>query len=83
MRDQERSTGLPPRYAIRLDDLQPWHRIEAACYRCNRIRVLKLSVIKRGRPGHTRLMDIEHKLRCTACGRRGDHALTVSLAPRD
>lgn len=83
MRDQERSTGLPPRYAIRLDDLQPWHRIEAACFRCNRKRVLKLSPIKRGRSGHTRLMDIEDKLRCTGCGRRGDHVLTVSMAPRD
>jgi hypothetical protein len=82
MGDQERSTGLPPRYAIRLDDLQPSHCIEAACFRCNRKSVLKLSAIKRGRSGSTRLIDIEDKLRCTGCGRRGDHVLTVSVTAR-
>ncbi|HUN47397.1 MAG TPA: hypothetical protein VMU85_12785 [Stellaceae bacterium] len=77
------STGLPPRYAIRLRDLQVWHRIEAVCFRCNRKRELTLARLSRGRAPHDRLIDVEKKLRCTQCRRRGDHVLTITIAPRD
>lgn len=69
-----------PRYAIRLEDLCAWHRIEAAYFHCNRKRMLKLSAIVRGRPPSTRLVDLEGKLRCKRCGRLGDHVLTVGRA---
>jgi hypothetical protein len=82
-REQEKDTGVPPRYAIRLEDLRAWHRIEAACFRCNRKRTLKLPAIMRGRPPRTRLVDLERKLRCTRCGRRGDHVLTVIVVPSE
>ena len=36
-----------------------------------------------GRPNFTRLTDLETKLRCRQCGRRGGHSLSVSLRPRD
>jgi hypothetical protein len=83
MREQEKDTGLPPRYAIRLEDLRAWHRIEAACFHCNRKRVLELSAIMRGCSGDARLVDSERKLRCTRCGRRGDHVLMVGMVPLD
>lgn len=77
------SIGLPARYAIRLEDLQPWHRIEAVCFRCNRTRELTLARLKRGRSPRDRLIDVETKLRCTNWRRGGDHVLNVTVAPRD
>lgn len=74
---QDQDPGLPPRYASRLEDRRPWYVIEAACYRCNRTQVISVAALTRGRPPHTRLVDLESKLRCTRCDRRGDHVLTV------
>jgi hypothetical protein len=74
---------VPPRYAFRVEDLRAWHVVEAACGGCRHRAVIEHASVSRGRPGSTRLADLERKLRCRRCGRRGGHTLTVSLRPRD
>ena len=73
---------MPPRYAFRLDDLRAWHVVEAACDSCRHRATLDHASLTRGRPSSMRLTDLETRLRCQRCGRRGGHTLTVSLRPR-
>jgi hypothetical protein len=74
---------MPPRYAFRLEDLRAWHVVEAACGGCPHRAVIQHARLSHGRPGSTRLADLEMKLCCRRCGRRGGHTLSVSLRPRD
>ncbi len=78
-----RAEGQPPRYAFRLEDLRQWHIIEAVCWQCNRTAVIRHDVLKRGRPLHARVVDLEAKLRCKECDRRGGHSLSIRSMPRD
>ena len=73
----------PPRYAFRLEDLRAWHVVEAACPHCRHRAAIDHAHLGRGHPPYTRLADLEMKLRCRLCGRRGGHALSLSLRPRD
>jgi hypothetical protein len=74
---------LPPRYAFRLEDLRVWHLVEACCPICRHRSVIDHARLTSGRPNHTRLVDLEGKLRCRRCGHRGGHTLTVRMRPRD
>lgn len=74
---------MPPRYAFRLEDLRAWHVVEAAWDSCRHRAVIEHASLTHGRTGSMRLADLETKLRCQRCGRRGGHTLTVSLRPRD
>ena len=82
MPEQSENT-LPPRYAFRLEDLRAWHIVTAWCVGCGRTVVLAHETLWRGRPRHTRLVELERRLRCTRCGERGTHRLAVTLAPRN
>jgi DNA-directed RNA polymerase subunit RPC12/RpoP len=79
----ERNENTPPRCAIRLDDLRPWHVIVATCAVCGRRVQIRLAILQHGRPPYTRLLDLERKLRCRSCGNREGNTLTVSKAPRN
>ena len=79
----ERSKNIPPRYAIRLDDLRPWHVIVATCGACGRRTRIDARLLQHGRPPFTRLLDLERKLCCGSCGNRHGNTLTVSMAPRN
>jgi hypothetical protein len=74
---------MPPRYAFRLEDLRVWHLVETTCPSCRHQAVINHASLTHGRPNHARLVDLEPKLRCRRCGRRGGHTLTVRLRPRD
>ncbi len=73
--------GLPPRYAIRMEDLKRWHRIVVRC-QCGHVGVIPAPRLKFGRPGYSRLKDLELRFRCKGCGTRGDHSVTIESAPR-
>ena len=73
----------PPCCAFRLEDLRAWHVVEAACPHCRHRAAIDHAHLGRGHPPYTRLADLEMKLRCRLCGRRGGHALSLSLRPRD
>jgi hypothetical protein len=81
--DVERSKNIPPRYAIRLDDLRAWHVIFATCAACRRRTHIDARLLQHGRPPYTRLLDLERKLRCGSCGNRQGNTLSVSMAPRN
>jgi hypothetical protein len=79
----EQSKNIPPRYAIRLDDLRAWHVIVATCGACRRRARIDAWLLQHGRPPFTRLLDLERKLRCSGCGNRQGNTLSVSMAPRN
>jgi hypothetical protein len=79
----EQSKNIPPRYAIRLDDLRPWHVIVATCRACGKRAHVNAAILQRGRPAYTRLLNLERKLRCRSCGNGQGNSLTVSMAPRN
>jgi hypothetical protein len=79
----EQNTNLPPRYAIRIADLRQWHVITVSCPTCGHKGRVQRSALSQGHPAHTRLMDLERKLRCTACRNRQDNRILVSMAPRE
>ena len=79
----ERSKNIPPRYAIRLEDLRAWHVIVATCAACGKRAHIDARLLPHGRPPYTRLRDLERKLRCSSCGNRQGNTLSVSMAPRN
>ena len=72
-----------PRYAVRLKDLGRWDRLEAVCLRCRNKSVLDPARLLRRRPGYTRIVDLEAKLRCRACGNRNGNTLRTGRLARD
>jgi hypothetical protein len=79
----EQRGNIPPRYALRLDDLRPWHVIIASCAACRRRAHVAAALLQHGRPPYTRVLDLELKLCCTGCGNRRGNTLTVSMVPRN
>jgi hypothetical protein len=75
--------NIPPRYAIRLDDLRAWHVVFATCAACGKRTHIDAKLLQRGGPPYTRLLDLERKLRCTSCGNRQGNNLTLTMAPRN
>jgi hypothetical protein len=81
--DVERNKNIPPRYAIRLDDLRAWHVVFATCAACGNRTHIDARLLQHGRPPYTRPLDLERKLRCSSCGNRQGNTLSVSMAPRN
>jgi hypothetical protein len=79
----EQNKNIPPRYAIRLDDLRAWHVIVASCAACGRRTHIDARLLRHGRPPYTRLLDLERKLRCGSCGNHQGNTLSVSMASRN
>jgi transposase len=79
----EQNGNIPPRYAIRLGDLRRWHVITVTCPTCGHKGRLQAAVLGRGQPPHTRLMDLERRLRCRHCGNRDGNRLLVRMAARE
>jgi DNA-directed RNA polymerase subunit RPC12/RpoP len=79
----ERSKNIPPRYAIRLEDLRAWHVVFATCADCGKRTHIDAGLLQHRRPSYTRLLDLERKLRCTSCGNRQGNTLSVTMAPRN
>jgi hypothetical protein len=74
---------VPPRYALRLEDLRVFHHVRASCHACGHKAIIPNAALLHGRPGYTRLADLEGQLRCRQCGARGRASLEVELRPRD
>jgi hypothetical protein len=77
------SPTVPPRYAFRLEDLRAFHLVRASCHACAHKAIIPNAMLLQGRPGYTRLMELERLLRCRRCGARGRAALEVVFRPRD
>jgi hypothetical protein len=79
----ERNKNIPPRYAIRLDDLRAWHVVFATCVACGKRTHIDARLLQHRRPPYTRQLDLERKLRCSSCGNRQGNTLSVSMTPRN
>jgi rubredoxin len=77
------SPARPPRYAFRLEDLRAFHLVRADCRACGHKAIVPNAALTQGRPGYTRLVDLERRLRCRKCGTRGKTSLGVEFRPRD
>jgi hypothetical protein len=73
----------PPRYAFRLEDLRAFHLVRVSCHACAHTATIAPAALQRGRPGYTKLMAVEGRLRCQKCGARGKATLEVVFRPRD
>ena len=73
----------PPRYAFRLEDLRAFHLVRASCHACGHKAIVPNITLVQGRPGYTRLMELERQLRCRNCGARGKASLDVEFRRRD
>jgi C4-type Zn-finger protein len=54
-----------------------------SCPTCGHKGRLDVTALGDGRPHHTRLMDLERKLRCSSCGNRQDNRILVTMASRE
>jgi hypothetical protein len=79
----EQTGNVPLRYALRLDDLRPWHVIVASSAACRRRAHVASALLQHSRQPHTRVLDLERKLCCTGCGNGRGNTLTVSMAPKN
>jgi hypothetical protein len=79
----EQSANIGPKYAIRLRDLRQWHRITARCFRCSHTYEFTADFLAWERPKHTRLTELEPKLRCTRCGNHQGNTLAVRAMSRN
>jgi len=72
----ERSKNIPPRYAIRLEDLRAWHVIFATCAACGRRIHIDARLLQHGRPPYTWLLVALICLSpaCRLTGRRASRA---------
>jgi rubredoxin len=77
------SPTMPPLYAFRLEDLRAFHLVRASCHACANKAMIPNAALQQGRPGYTRLTDLERQLRCRKCGARGRASIEVVFRPRD
>jgi ribosomal protein L37E len=80
---QEQKANIPPRYAARLSDLGPYHMLSASCPFCGHKARKRLWQITADLPPHTRLADIEDRLRCMRCGSRWFATLLVTATKEE
>ncbi|MGH6917599.1 MAG: hypothetical protein ACREJ0_07830 [Geminicoccaceae bacterium] len=80
MREQKENI---PYYAFRLDDLRAWHVVVAICGQCRHEAPVRQPQLTGGRPGYTRLRDLEPRLRCRRCGNTRHNRFSVGIARRD
>ncbi|MEP3921140.1 hypothetical protein [Ascidiaceihabitans sp.] len=57
--------------AVKIDDLRDWHALRATCVRCGHAGYINACVFRRLYPRYIRLIDTEHRFRCTSCNVRG------------
>jgi hypothetical protein len=77
------SPTVPPRHAFRLEDLRAFHLVRASCHACAHKAIIPNAMLLQGRPGYTRLMELERQLRCRKCGAHGRASLEIGFRPRD
>lgn len=80
----ERRANISPRYAARLENLRRYHIVHAKCLPSGRQSRKRLWELGFGSlPPSTFLQDIEARLRCMRCGRRGESVLLVMVSEDD
>lgn len=81
--EQYENETLGPRYAVRLGELRQWHILRATCVRCRHVGIVEPTRLRCRWSEHTRLIELERKLRCTKCGNCIENGLQVARLLRN
>ena len=83
--EQKKNEALGPRYALRLGDLRQWHVIEVRCFKCAKEGTVYPAVLMKGGrwTEHTRLVELEPRFRCRACGNRFGNSWNIMRLSRN
>ncbi|MDR6632470.1 hypothetical protein J2X72_001254 [Phyllobacterium sp. 1468] len=67
---------------MRLHDFSPWQVLRVTCTRCNHAVLLDPKALYRAAnsPASMSVKDVEAKLRCSACTRKGE--VKIEIGPR-
>jgi DNA-directed RNA polymerase subunit RPC12/RpoP len=76
----ERNANIGPKYAVRIGDLRPYHKLTVACPMCGHRRQMRLWQLRAGQGPNTMLTSIEARLRCMRCGSRGFATVLVTVS---
>ena len=75
--EQFRNITLGPRYAVRLEDIKDGHCFRGRCLACAHEKIVTPDTLRGSFPEYTRIIEIEKKLKCEACGNGTGNILTV------
>ena len=83
--EQKKNEMPGPRYALRLGDLRQWHVIEVRCFKCGKEGTVYPAVLLKGGrwTEHTRLVELEPRFRCRACGNRFGNSWNIMRLSRN
>ena len=81
--ERTQNTSIGPRYQLRLEDLRDWHVIEVTCGRCGRVAVVYPAALRHRLPGYTRLVGLERRYTCRACGNRSGNTWRIMAMSRN
>jgi Zn ribbon nucleic-acid-binding protein len=68
---------------LTLEDLGPWHVLAVMCTHCSHTGQVAPASLRRHFRANQRIQDLEPRMRCTRCGRRGEHGWVVLRLPRN
>lgn len=71
-----------PRDQIKLGDLCSWHLLAVMCGGCGHAVELIPNRLRLRCSDYDRIQDIEPRMRCSRCKRRGGHGWTILKLPR-
>jgi hypothetical protein len=67
-----------PLYAVHLRDLGPGHQVVVNCVVCDHTGLLPAEFpLRLGLSHHTKLLDLQRRMRCRECGVRGRALVSV------
>ena len=69
---------MRPLYAARLEHIGPADRVKVECA-CGHVELLAASAFD-GLPSYEPVLDLKHRLRCSACGEKGRVDVSVEWA---
>jgi hypothetical protein len=82
MEEQNKNIILGPRYAVRLRDLREWHGLELTCFKCRHVGTVAPAALQQRWGEHTRVAELEPRMKCTACGNKQFNSWRVTQLPR-
>ena len=81
--ERKQNVTIGPRYQVRLGDLRQWHLLEVTCLKCRHKGDIQPDILRRRLSDHTRLVDIEGRFACKACGNRYENSWRVMAMSRN
>ena len=67
-----------PLYAARIEDLRPGDFVKVDCAACHHVALLTLEALQRaGLSPAAKVLDLQGRLRCRGCGRKGRAAVSI------